>query len=141
MIEQTQYEAHPTWWNDQYNTTWDRVKEALRRDWEQTKADLHLGSGRDLNQGVADTVKQAAGTEPLPLSHQPNPEPPAWKDAEPALRYGYGAGSYYHDQATWDDGVEAKLRQEWEDLKSGRTWEEVKAGVRHGWEAARRKLS
>ncbi len=32
--------ARPQWWTDQHTSTWDRVKEALRRDWEQTKADL-----------------------------------------------------------------------------------------------------
>lgn len=56
--------SRPAWWNDQHNSAWDRVKEAMRRDWEQTRADF--GGGRDLNQNVVDTVLQAVGSEPLP---------------------------------------------------------------------------
>lgn len=58
--------ARPQWWTDQHTSTWDRVKEALRRDWEQTKADLSSNSAVDLNQNIGDTVKQAAGSQPLP---------------------------------------------------------------------------
>jgi hypothetical protein len=58
--------ARPQWWNDKHTSTWDRVKEALRRDWEQTKNDFSSESGADLNQDVGDTVKQATGAEPLP---------------------------------------------------------------------------
>ena len=63
--------ARPQWWNDKHTSTWDRVKEALRRDWEQTKNDFSSESGADLNQDVGDTVKQATGAEALP--------PPAMK--------------------------------------------------------------
>jgi hypothetical protein len=63
--------ARPQWWSDKHTSTWDRVKEALRRDWEQTKNDFSSESGADLNQGVGDTVKQATGAEALP--------PPAMK--------------------------------------------------------------
>ena len=41
-----------------------QVKEALENDWEQTKQDLHGLEGKDLDQDVDDTVKQAAGKEP-----------------------------------------------------------------------------
>ena len=62
------YSLHPTWWNDQHNTAWERAREALRRDWEQTKADLTgNASGHDLNQSIGDTVRQATGKDPLPL--------------------------------------------------------------------------
>jgi hypothetical protein len=43
-----------------------RVKEALRRDWMQTKDDVTDHQGRDLNQDAADTVKQAVGAEEIP---------------------------------------------------------------------------
>ena len=44
----------PKWWNPQtHGSAWERVKEALKRDWEQTKADLTSG-GRALG-GVAGT--------------------------------------------------------------------------------------
>ncbi|MFO0631207.1 MAG: hypothetical protein U0325_37050 [Polyangiales bacterium] len=62
----TERAARPNWWTDQHTSTWDRVKEALRRDWEQTRSDLSSSSAVDLNQNIGDTVKQAAGTQPLP---------------------------------------------------------------------------
>ena len=40
------------------------VKQALENDWEQTKSDLPGLEGKDLDQDVDDTVKQAAGAEP-----------------------------------------------------------------------------
>ncbi len=40
------------------------VKEALQNDLEQTKSDLPGLEGKDLDQDVDDTVKQAAGQEP-----------------------------------------------------------------------------
>lgn len=69
---------NPSWWNDQHTSAWDRVKEALLRDWEQTKADLTgQKSGRDLNQDVGDTIKQAAGKQEIPPPFKQNlPEEP-----------------------------------------------------------------
>ena len=40
------------------------AKEALKNDWEQTKSDLPGVDGKDMDQDVDDTVKQAAGKEP-----------------------------------------------------------------------------
>jgi hypothetical protein len=50
----------------------DRAKDALERDWEQTKSDLPGVEGKDLDQDVDDTVKQAAGKEPVPDKYTPN---------------------------------------------------------------------
>lgn len=51
------------------------VKKALERDLEQTKHDLSFGkAGKDLDQDVDDTVKQAAGKEPVPPRNVPNPD-------------------------------------------------------------------
>ena len=48
------------------------VKEALKRDVEQTKHDLTGGKkGEELHQNAADTVKQAVGKEAIPAPHQP----------------------------------------------------------------------
>jgi hypothetical protein len=68
-----EYHMHPTWWTGQENSDWDRVRAALKRYWQQVKWDLSLGAGRDLNQGLIDTVKQALGIDPLPLPNQPVP--------------------------------------------------------------------
>lgn len=58
--------SRPAWWNDAHTSDWDRVKEALRRDWEQTKADFSVGDAVELNQNAADTIKQAVGSDPVP---------------------------------------------------------------------------
>ena len=44
----------------------DDAKEALKRDWEQTKADMPGMEGKDLDQDAHETVKQAAGAERVP---------------------------------------------------------------------------
>lgn len=50
-----------------------KVKEALERDLEQTKSDVTGDrKGTDLDQDVDDTVRQAAGKEPIPGENQPN---------------------------------------------------------------------
>jgi len=67
----------PQWWTDKHNSTWDRVKAALRRDWEQTKADFSSNDSADLNQEIGDTVKQSVGKEPIPpLSVKTRPDDP-----------------------------------------------------------------
>lgn len=64
----------PAWWQPQHESGWDRVKAALHRDWEQTKADFSGEKrGADLNQHVGDTVRQALGKEPIPPENVPNP--------------------------------------------------------------------
>ncbi|WP_437940544.1 hypothetical protein [Sorangium sp. So ce341] len=129
---------NPRWWDEHKTSGWERVKEALRRDWEQTKADFTNNKGQELNQDVDDTVKQALGKQPIPPRHVPNSD---WDDVEPGLRYGWGAAGQYTEHRDWDDRVESKLREEWNDLKSGRTWDEAKSAVRRGWDSARRKAS
>ena len=48
------------------------VGEALERDWEQTKSDLPGLDGKDLDQDVDDTVKQALGDERVPPAGEKN---------------------------------------------------------------------
>lgn len=122
---------HPKWWNNEtHGTTWEKVKAAMKRDWEQTKSDMGVKGAKDLGQDVGDTVKQATGTEPIP-----------WEDVETPLAYGYGAhqhmsstGAHTHG---WDDKVESSLKEEWEKGREAtrRGWEDVKAHVRHGYES------
>ena len=136
----------PKWWTkEQHESNWDRVKDAMKRDWEQTKNDFHAG-GRDLDQDVGDTVKQAAGKQAIPSRNQPNASDASsksnlqWSDVEVPTRYGYGARQQYGAQhADWDDKLEARLKTEWEETaSSGRQrWEDVKSHVRRGYERAR----
>ncbi len=51
-----------------------KVKDALKRDWEQTKSDIPGLHGEDLDQGVGDTVKQATGKEAIPPEGVANPD-------------------------------------------------------------------
>ncbi|MEJ7603568.1 MAG: hypothetical protein WKG01_37120 [Kofleriaceae bacterium] len=130
--------TNPKWWNDEHTGAWDRVKAAMKRDWQQTKADFH--KGKDLDQNVTDTVKQAVGKQAIPPADQPNPpdgDDDEWKHVEPTYRYGVGARHQYKDHADWDDRLEGKLKEEWSDLKTGQTWDEVKSVVRRGWDRAR----
>ena len=83
----------PPWWNEGYASAWDRAKEAFRRDWEQTKKDMHLKGGHELNQGARDTMKQAAGKQAIPADDRANPPKVIgdWNDLELPIEYGYGA--------------------------------------------------
>ena len=114
----------PTWWTNEHTSAWDRIKDAMKRDWEQTKHDLGSKKAPDLHQGVSDTVKQAAGKEPLPKD---------WSEAEAPLRYGYGARHHFKGRK-WND-VENDLRTGWErdEAKLGRKWDDVKAAVHRGF--------
>lgn len=123
----------PTWWTSHESSTWERTKEALRRDWEQTKNDFSSKSGKDLNQDVDDTVKQAAGKEAIPAPNTPNPGV-TWGD-EAAVRYGYGAGisSAYNTHKVWDDELESRLQKDWEGTNPDRPWTAVRDASRFGW--------
>jgi hypothetical protein len=136
----------PKWWSTQHATQWETLKDALRRDWEQTKADLHLG-GRDLNQGLRDTLDQAAGAEPAPprdvanFDAATNGRHLTWDYAEPPLRYGVGARDQFGAlHMEWDTELESKLQADWEASRGAAngTWADVKLIVRHGYERARR---
>jgi hypothetical protein len=130
---------NPSWWGDSHTSGWERAKEALRRDWEQTKADLSDG-GQELNQDLGDTVKQAAGTQAIPPAGTPNrdsaPSFSDWDRAEPAVRYGYGARHYYTD-TKWNDDLEKKMRRDWEGAQGEGAWEQVKHAVQRGWQKAK----
>jgi hypothetical protein len=135
MTHPNKYE-NPSWWTDNHSSSWERTKEALRRDWEQTKADVS-DSGRELNQDAGDTIKQASGKQPIPSGNTPNP-PDSWDDVEPALRYGYGARQHYANEE-WNDELESRLRKDWDSSSSGgSSWDRVKNAVRRGWDSVKR---
>ena len=125
---------NPIWWNDKHEGTWDRVKSAIKRDWEQTKHDFSKKSGRDLDQSVGDTIKQAAGKEPIPPGGAPNPSDvdKEWDDVEPAYRYGVGARTYYGDE-DWKK-TEQRMSNEWSSLDDDREWDDVKGEVRRAYD-------
>lgn len=130
----------PAWWSEEHSSAWDRVKAAIKRDWEQTKHDL-TRHGRDLDQDVPDTVKQAVGSEPIPPGNQPNVKPrddEEWERMETGTRFGFGARRQFTgDGDEWNERVETKLRDEWDKLGTSERWEQARSGVRQGWERAK----
>src|SRR4030095_3664436 len=100
---------NPSWWTQENDSAWERVKAAFQRDWDQTKHDMG-GRRPDTGQDVDDTVKQAAGKAPLPPRGQP-----VYQDVEPAYRFGYGARAYYGKKySAWSPELEKELRRDWE---------------------------
>jgi hypothetical protein len=129
----------PAWWNEGHAGAWDRVKEAMRRDWQQTKHDLGMKGGHELNQSASDTTKQAAGKEALPPIDRANPPKVIgdWNDIELPVEYGYSARAHYKAHTAWTDELESTLKKEWGTAKdkTGRAWEDVRDHVKYGFEA------
>lgn len=125
---------HASYWNEEtHGSAWGRAREALKRDWAQTKADFNVDSGKELNQQVGDTVKQAAGKEPIPPGATPNA--PDFDKMEPAVSYGFGAHEQYGQKySEWDDQLEARLEREWDPSGTGIQFSEAKPYVRRGWD-------
>jgi hypothetical protein len=126
----------PNWWASQDANAWERVKETLRRDWDQTKHDLHMG-GHELNQKLADTVGQAVGKESIPAIDKANPPKVIGRfdDAEMPLGYGYAARTHFGDRyPLWNDELEGKLRSDW---NADKPWPEIKHFVRRGYDLKR----
>ncbi len=120
---------NPKWWNKDNDSAWERVKAAFRRDWDQTKHDFG-GKQPDINQDVGDTLKQAAGKQPIPPRTQP-----AYENFEDAHRFGFGARRHYSSTyANWDNNLEAQLQRDWKDTYNDRDWSEYRQEVRRGWD-------
>ena len=143
MATTNQPSWRPTWWDEkQHGSAWDRVKEAMHRDWEQTKHDFKRDAGKELKQNAGDTIAQATGSEAIPPTNVANPKPTEWNDVEMPLKYGYGARSQYGTKSNdWSDDVEKRLRTEWESNQAAKAskWDEVKPYVRRGWEYDNKK--
>ncbi len=131
--------------NGQGPSTWDRIKEALRRDWEQTKHEFSSEAGHELNQDIGDTLKQAAGKQAIPDDNRPNPPRviDTWETAEPAIQFGYDAAAQYGDRhGEWSSQLDSTLADRWGQLHSkGRDWSDVSHYVRHGFEYGRREAA
>ncbi|MEZ4445116.1 MAG: hypothetical protein R3B72_38945 [Polyangiaceae bacterium] len=119
----------PTRYDDDHESAWDRVKDALHCDWEQTKNDFNLG-GQALNQDVGDTVKQATGAEPMPPPGVPNTD---WDELESAVRYGHAARLHYDQHQTWDDRLDHQLRHEWDSMNGAPSSDRYRPAVKYGW--------
>lgn len=108
----------PSWYKDEHDSAWDRVKAAFRNDWEQTKHDFGSKRARDLDQDVDDTLKQAAGRED------------AFETREPAFRFGHAARQHYGTQySTWNDDLDNRLRTDY-----GSDYDRDRPYIRHAYE-------
>lgn len=109
------------------NGTWERVKAAFRRDWEQTRNDFGSKKARDLDQDVDDTVKQAFGREPIPADA-------TFESREHAFRYGYEA--HHRHDADWSEDLSTRLSREYEG-----NWDTDSPYVHYGYAYGRRTRS
>lgn len=149
---------HPSWWSEQkHGGAWQRVKEAMKRDLEQTKNDFTPGAP-DLQQDVGDTINQAAGRVAMPSPGQKTPPSKgeakndmkqSMKDnkknipkalpfdkVESPMSYGYAARMQYASKyPTWDDKLETTLRDEWTAGNPSQDWDDVAPYVRRGFDA------
>jgi hypothetical protein len=120
---------NPKWWNQEHESGWERVKAAFKRDWDQTKHDFG-GDEPDTDQDVDDTVKQAAGKQPIPPRGMPT-----FEEHEDAYRFGYGARTHYRKQyAAWNDQLESQLQRDWSDTYSDRQYKIYRDDIRRGWD-------
>lgn len=132
--------ARPSWYTKEDDSAWEKVKEAFRRDWEQTKHDFG-GNAPDLDQDVGDTISQATGSEPIPPGNAKNPKPAKRAEEqgvysvadEPAYRYGYAASRHYPDSA-WDAETEEMLRS---DFHTEQDFARQREAIRRGWDYGR----
>lgn len=94
---------NPGWYTTEDDSAWDRIKNAFKNDWEQTKSDFGSKSARDLDQDVDDTVKQAVGSEN------------AFENREQAFRFGYGAHRNFSEKhREWNSDLESTLRKDYD---------------------------
>jgi hypothetical protein len=108
----------PTWYTNDHDSTWERVKGAFRNDWEQTKHDFGSKDARDLNQDVDDTLKQAAGAQE------------SFENREQAFKFGHAAQRQYRSQhSTWNDDLDQTLRNDY-----GPDYDRDRQFIRHAYE-------
>jgi len=124
------HNRNPKWWTTEHDSAWERAKAAFRRDWDQTKHDFG-GNQPDTDQDVDDTVKQAAGKQPIPPRGVRT-----FEDDEPAYKFGYAARRFYGSRySTWNNDLESHLREDWRETGGDLDdWERYQAAIRRGWD-------
>lgn len=107
----------PSWYTNDHDSAWERVKAAFRNDWEQTKHDFGSKTARDLDQDVDDTAKQAAGSAD------------AFENREQAFRFGHAAQRQYRSQyPSWNNDLETRLREDY-----GSDFDRDRDDIRHAY--------
>lgn len=102
----------PGWYTDEYDSGWNRVKQAFRNDWEQTKHDFGSKTAPDLGQDVDDTLRQA------------------FSGHEDAFRFGYAAQRNYRSKyPQWNNDLDTQLRTDY-----GADYDRDRDYIRHAYE-------
>ena len=114
-------EDFPRWGTTVDASSWERVKEALRSDWEQTRAQFSTPSGRG--------GEERGEAERLMID---------WGASEQAMRYGFAARVHFRAHGGWCEEVESLLALDW-DGAWGQTWDQARSDVRRGWDSACRE--
>ncbi len=130
-------EVLPSFWTPRQQTAWERVRDALNRDWVQTKADLGLPGGHDLDQGVSDTLAQVVGQRRIPGGETAGVH---WDIARQAMRLGHGAATFWTDEK-WTEVIEARVCREWDGLVTGVEFEEVRPLILLGFQRGKKDMS
>lgn len=111
---------HPKWWTKQHDRAWRLAREALRTEWERLQADPGADAG---------DVEQQTAQAPPP-EHEAG-----FEDCEAAFRFGFGARERFGtDFLSWNDNLQRRLEQEWQDMGGEDDWDEYLPAIRHAWE-------
>lgn len=133
----------PGWYDDDSMTAWDRVRETVRREWEQAKHRLAHAAGHDLDDDAMITPVRDAPSGAMPASEYLGLQvvSGAWEEVEYPIGYGYAARrKHATEHPIWNEGIEQRLRSEWEARheKAQPSWSDVGVLVRYGYEHALR---
>lgn len=113
----------PSWYTNEHDNQWGSVRNAFRKDWEQTKHDFGSDKARDLGQDAGDTVREAT-------TGAANATERNFETHEPAFRFGHAAQRHYRSQyPTWNNDLETKLRQDY-----GNDFDRDRNDIRHAYD-------
>jgi hypothetical protein len=136
--------SEPAWWSAQHTTVWEEHQPWLKSEFQRRSAEQNRA--QIASQGPDDSVFQKGQPTPRNVDVEHAVAVPdnnwevgtSWEQVEPGIRYGVGARAQYPHHERWNDEVEARLRQEWEETNEPSTWQKVKRAVRHGFEFKRK---
>jgi len=105
-------------YTEEENSTWERVKAAMKNDWEQTKNDFGSNEARNLNQDVDDTMKQMFNADDK------------FENRKQALRFGLAAQQKYRSKfPKWTTELDSQLSNDYQG-----NYADERAHVRYGYE-------
>jgi hypothetical protein len=141
--ERQSSEIGPTWWTVEHTIIWEVAEPVLRDEFERRKGEAQRAQIKA--QGADNSVFQHGTVTPrnVDVDHAhlvPDDDwelGAEWHQLKPAFRFGVGARSQFGDDATWDENVETRLREDWDKSYEPSTWERVKRAVRRGFEFRR----